>query len=229
MKKLIIIIAAALISFGGTFGVGWFLNSRQAADVDAANAEGDTDNIDQNGLTPAIADTRQPAKLSMAEREMKSLIFDLKEKGNEYNKKLRDLKTEEERLETTRSQIKADIEELNTLRLEMADTVAQVKIEMDKLDKSRVKIAQEEIKNLVTIAATYDKMDAAAASTILVNMSLKSGSESTIDVEKMEDAVKILHYMSDRTKGELLAEMSNREPKLAAMFTQSLKLISLVN
>ena len=41
-----------------------------------------------------------------------------------------------------------------------------------------------------------------------------------------DDAVKILHYMTDRTKAKVLAELSTAEPKLAAYFCQKLKQIT---
>jgi flagellar motility protein MotE (MotC chaperone) len=69
------------------------------------------------------------------------------------------------------------------------------------------------------MAATYDKMNPASAGTILTNMSkAKTGSPN--------DAVKILHYMGDRTKANLLAELANSEPVLAAYFCQKLKQIT---
>jgi len=41
----------------------------------------------------------------------------------------------------------------------------------------------------------------------------------------MEDAVKILYYMGERTKAKLLSEMVNSEPKLAAVLCEKLKRI----
>jgi hypothetical protein len=41
----------------------------------------------------------------------------------------------------------------------------------------------------------------------------------------MEDVFKILHYMEDRNKANLLAELSNSEPQLAAVLCQKLKKI----
>jgi hypothetical protein len=42
----------------------------------------------------------------------------------------------------------------------------------------------------------------------------------------IDDAVKILYYMTERTKAKLLAEIVTGEPKLAALLCQRLKLIS---
>ena len=136
---LIIIVVAGLVSFGGTFAAGWFTKSKEPVTADTENLADETQNTDPVEMTSAIGSLQQPAKLSMAEREMKSLIFDLREKSNEYNEKLRVMENDQKRLEATRTQIKADIEELNTLRMELADTVVKIKSEKDKLEKTRIK------------------------------------------------------------------------------------------
>jgi len=118
--------------------------------------------------------------------------------------------------------IKKDIEELNKLRIELASTVAGLKSEHDKLLKSRVEIAKAEKNNLVTMAAAYDKMDSTSASKILTNMTkMQKGLEGS----NLDDAVKILHYMTERTKAKLLAELVTSEPNLAALLCQRLKQI----
>ena len=71
------------------------------------------------------------------------------------------------------------------------------------------------------IAATYDKMNATGAADIFTNMSKMDTSES----RGLDDVVKILHFMNDRTKAKVLAEMVNTEPKLAAVLSQELKRI----
>jgi flagellar motility protein MotE (MotC chaperone) len=39
----------------------------------------------------------------------------------------------------------------------------------------------------------------------------------------MDDAVKILFFMQERTKAKVLAEMGGQEPSLAALLSQKLK------
>ena len=72
--------------------------------------------------------------------------------------------------------------------------------------------------NLISIAATYDKMEPEPAGIILASISQARDGSS-------DDAVKILHYMGDRTKGELLAGLAGSEPELAAYFCKKLKQI----
>ena len=77
----------------------------------------------------------------------------------------------------------------------------------------------------------YDTMDVTGAGKILVSMckpadgaqqdSLGAGG----DENGYDDAVKILHYMTERTKGKLLAELATSEPALAASLCQRMKQI----
>jgi len=227
-KKLIIITAAAgLISFGGTFAFSW-LSKGAAADL------GD----ESNQVTSVIQESEQQlsappggvsavvgestVKRGMAEKQLKSLVYSVREKVQDYNSKLQRLESREQRLEMAHHTIKKDIEKLNELRVELVSIVASVKEQQDKLEKSRVEIAEAERVNLVSIATTYDKMDTASAGKILTNMSrMKYGGES----DGFDDAVKILHYMADRTKAKLLAQLAVSEPGLAATFCQRLKRI----
>ncbi len=77
------------------------------------------------------------------------------------------------------------------------------------------------------IAATYDNMDSASASKIVVSMCSSQTQPGEIDNQSsgFDEAVKILYYMTDRTKAKLLAELTTSEPKLAAFLTQKLKRI----
>jgi flagellar motility protein MotE (MotC chaperone) len=131
----------------------------------------------------------------------------------------------------TQDVLKEDIESLNSLRIELASAIANLKSERDKLLKSRLEIDQAEKTNLVSIAATYDKMDVSGASKILANMCGTGSLSETQSVEaghagsSFDDAVKILHYMTERTKAKLLAELATSEPALAAALCQRLKQI----
>jgi len=128
--------------------------------------------------------------------------------------------------------LKKDIESLNNLRTELAATVAAIKSERDILLKSRLEIDQTERTNLASIAATYDKMDAPSASKILTNMCAAAGDGKTQNAgagksySTFDDAVKILFYMTERTKAKLLAELATSEPQLAAVLSQRLKQIA---
>jgi flagellar motility protein MotE (MotC chaperone) len=157
-------------------------------------------------------------KKAMTEKQLKSLVYEVREKIQEYDNKLEDLKLREQKLRVAGDTLKNDIKHLDDLRLELASTVASLKTERDKLIKSRVEIANIEKSNLVSIAATYDKMDSTQAGKILTNMSQTQSNSA-------DDAVKILYYMSDRTKAKVLASIAETEPTVSAYFCQKLKQI----
>jgi len=226
-KKLIIIVAAAgLVSFAGAFCFSWFTKSsgypkspepgqQTAAEQQAAFQQPKS----KVPMTDLLGEVDAKRKRAMTEKQLKDLIFEVRERIEEYDNKLEDLKLREQRIEVAQDTLKKDIKQLEDLRVELATTVASIKTERDKLLQSRIKIAQTERDNLMVIAATYDKMDSEAAGKILTNMS-KAQQDSS------NDAVKILHYMTDRTRAKLLAALATTEPKLAAYFCNKLKLIT---
>jgi flagellar motility protein MotE (MotC chaperone) len=86
-----------------------------------------------------------------------------------------------------------------------------------------VEIERTEKANLVAIAAAYDRMDPASASEILTNMSMSQSRGAGSKRSSIDDAVKILYFMQERTKANVLAEMTTAEPALAALLCQRLK------
>ncbi len=225
-KKLIIIIAAAgLISFAGTFAFGW-LTKKPTPQVQSPKAE-QTAPVQQAGLN--LAQPQMPTvdgaavddkmKTAMTEKQLKELIYEVREKIKDYDYKMQELGMREQKLQSAQEMLKKDIKELDNLRIELASTVSSIKSEQDKLQKSRIEIANVEKSNLVSIAATYDKMDASQAGKILSNMNQAKNSDT-------DDAVKILYYMSDRTKAKVLASIAETEPAISANFCQRLKQIT---
>ena len=217
-----------LISFAGSFGLGLFTKKTppvQYDEVDAAMpGEQDDFDVDQpratTGTTKSSFD-KNPKK-SLTEKQLEELVFKVRVKIQEYTNKIQNLSAREERLKIAHDLLKKDIEKLNNLRTELDLTIISLKEQQDKLEKSRIAVAQTEKENLLTLATTYDKMSSDSAAKILTNMSkIATGSSSS----NIDEAVKILHYMSERPKGKLLAELSVIEPKLAALFCQKLKQI----
>jgi flagellar motility protein MotE (MotC chaperone) len=238
-KKVIILTAAGgLVSFAGAFAFAWLSRPSPA------------DHPGEPGQQTVIADKPEPGvpqrpvgaigtadgasgavRRAMTEHQLKNLVQDVREKMQEYDERLQALATREQRLQLTQNVLKEDIEKLNNLRIEVASTIANLKSERDNLLKSRLEIDQMEQANLVTIAATYDKMDVTGASKILTNMCKTVDSSETGDAALVkaggsyDDAVKILHYMTERTKAKLLAELATSEPALAAELCRRLKRI----
>ena len=234
-KKLIIITASAgLVSFAGAFAMGWFtapspsggpgeLIQSEIVSVDAVPE------IPRPvpGMTGVVGVASGIERKAMTEKQLKNLVFEVREKVQEYDDKLQNLTVREQRLQRTQDTLKEDIQDLDNMRIELATIVADIKSERDKLLKTRLGVAQSENDNLVLIAATYDKMDASSASKILVSLCTSQTQPGKIDSQSMgfDEAVKILYYMTERTTAKLLAEITTAEPRLAAFLTQRLKQI----
>ena len=242
-KKLIIItLGLGLLSFAGAFAFSFFVNPPQVSPSDepeqplntAPEVEPKTQQLTMK--TNKVVDTAAVnTTKSMTEQQLKNLIHDLRKKMQDYENKLQVLKVEEQRLQTAQNVIKEDIEKLHSLQIELVSITANLKSERDKLLKSRIEIDKNEQTNLLSIAAFYDKMDASSAGKIVSNMCMsdepETGQEQQIEdaSESFDDAVKILYYMSERTKAKLLAELATSEPQLAASLSQRLKQIVEVN
>ncbi|MHC4635154.1 MAG: hypothetical protein ACYSYU_08115 [Planctomycetota bacterium] len=219
-KKLIIITGIiGLASFAGMFLFAW-------------SSKRSTESLSSEVVQPAVTSEEPPKELpeplisptstemsptstestgerrmkkAMTEKQLKSLVYEVREKIQEYDSKLKDLKVHEQRLQEVEDMLKKDVEQLDNLRVELASTVVHLKTERDKLLKSRVEIAKKEKNNLMSIAATYDKMDSEAAGKILVKMNQAQN-------DSANDAVKILFYMSERAKAKVLACLAETEP-----------------
>jgi len=235
-KKLIIIIAAAgLVSFAGAFCFGWLTKpspaghpgelSQPAVVSGQAGLELPPPEAGAVGTDVTASDT---IRKTMSEKQLKSLVYEVQEKMREYDNKVQDLDVREQRLKLAQDVLKKDIEDLNNLRIELASTIASLKEERDNLLKGRIEIANAEKANLVTLAAAYDKMEVSGAGKILTSMCMDQMQGGKVDSggSGFDDAVKILHCMTERTKAKLLAELVTTEPKLAAVLCQRLKQVT---
>ncbi len=233
-KKLIIMIASAgLLSFAGAFAFAWLTDKTAPQNqsgrlnppiLAGPEAEPELPHPGAGTISAAgVVDSKM--KRAMTEKQLKNLVYEVREKMGEYEDKLRGLEVREQRLQRAHNMVKKDIEELNNLQIELASTVASLKEQQDKLFKSRVKIAKTERDNLITLAATYDKMDAAKAGEILANMSQMQSGKVEGEGSSLDDVVEILHYMTERTRGKLLAELVTSKPRLAAVLCRELKRI----
>jgi septal ring factor EnvC (AmiA/AmiB activator) len=159
-------------------------------------------------------------KRNLSEVQLKSLIFEVRSNIKAYKTKLADVQLREQRLQIAQDMLREDITELSELRVELASAVTTLRDERDKLEKSLVEIEANEIANLQLISAFYDKMDATSAGKILLNMSQnQSGSSS-------DDAVKILYFMTERVKADVLASIAETEPAISAYYCSELKLVT---
>lgn len=242
-KKIIIIAAPALISFAGSFVLGWLLNSGKSAqpnDQPQFTSEQVTGQSAGQQSVPSTTQPNLPARKttstyetsvqSLTEKQLKELVYEIQQKMKEYEEKLSGLEKRKHRLEMTQQSLKKDIQKLNDLRVEVASAVQRLENEREKLLNSRVEINKTEQANLKALASAYDRMDSGSASKIMASMCIQRQQKEGKKViggqnTNMPDAVKILYYMSDRTKAKLLAEMVQDEPQLAAVLTENLKRI----
>ncbi|HIJ53661.1 MAG TPA: hypothetical protein HPP66_10980 [Planctomycetes bacterium] len=233
-KKLIIMIAAAgLVSFAGAFLVGSFTKASpvRVSEDSSRPEDAATDTVAGPGLpqpTGTVGTVDEVKGKAMTEKRLKSLVFDVRQKIEEYDNKLQRARQREQRLQIAQDTLKKDIEDLNNLRIELASIVASLKEQRDKLQQSRVGVDRDEKTNLVKLAATYDKMDSVSAGKILTNMCTKQiqGTDVVWAAGSLDDPVKILHYMTERTKAKVLAELVTSEPTLAALLCRRLKQIT---
>jgi flagellar motility protein MotE (MotC chaperone) len=233
-KKILLITAAVgVVGFLGAFATGWLTRptaAEGASPEDQANGTAQTQMA--GGMTPRILSPSSTAAdnsantRSLTEDQLEELVFEVREKIDEYNKKLAALEKGEERLKIAQQTLKKDVEALNNLRVDLAATAANLKNERDMLIKTRVEVEQAEKGNLVAIAAAYDRMDAARAGEILTNMAMGQSQKGVERSANIDDAVKILYYMQERTKAKVLAELVMAEPGLAAMLSRKLKLVT---
>jgi flagellar motility protein MotE (MotC chaperone) len=231
-KRIMIMAAAGLVSFAGAFGLAWLtkkppVSPQTEPDKQATVGEEIEPNLPlpRIQIASAAGTADSTTKRTMTEQQLNSLVYEVREKMQEYNNKLQSLETREQRLQTAQQTLKKEIENLNNLRVELASIVVSLKEERDRLRNSRLEIAKAEQANLTKVAATYDKMDAASASKIVSSMctSKTQAGRTASDASDMDDAVKILHYMTERTKAKLLAELATSEPKLAAALSNRLR------
>jgi flagellar motility protein MotE (MotC chaperone) len=232
-KKLIIIASGAgLLAFAAAFAGAWLLSrSSPSPPAETATAPKTTSATqpEAEGAKPATADSgtndETETTKGLTQKQLKSLVYEVREKINDYESKVKELDLREARLQMTQETLKKDIDELSRMKVELASMVANLKEQKNQLLETRAEIAKSEKANLTAIAATYDKMDPASAGKILINMCAKQMESGRIEGGNIDDAVKILFYMTERTKAKLLAEMVTTEPKLAATLCQRLKRI----
>jgi len=227
-KRILMIAGGGLVSFTGMFVIAW-LTAKTPTYHQADTNKPILAAAESNGILPPpqAAGAGKEAKNIMTEQQLKSLVCEVREKIQQYNVKLKDIELREQRMHIAHDILKKDIENLNNMRVELALIVASLKSERDKLLKTRIEIEQVEKANFKSIAATYDKMDPASASKIISSIcTSQTEDENRKGGSGLDDAVKILHYMAERTTAKVLAELVNTQPKLAALICQRLKEIS---
>jgi flagellar motility protein MotE (MotC chaperone) len=227
-KKLIIIIAAAaILSFGGAFGTAWLTRPQPvAAEEPNATEHRDARVQAELGVGQPSAEQQEKARQrAMTEEQLRALVKDVRDKAQEYQDKLDGLQTQEQRIKVAQEALKQDVKALEDLRVEVATAVAALKAQRDELERTRIRIAENDKVSLKTAATTYEKMDADNAARLLANTCKAKAGAAAERAANIEDAVKILYFMTDKKRGAVLTSLMQAEPDLAGVLAMKLKQI----
>jgi pentatricopeptide repeat protein len=216
LKKILMLAGIGLAFFAVSLVLGWKINVPAAA----VAAEPNEANIEMpvrsyiNPMSDRLSIETRASLQSLSEKQLESLIFELREKLKANRQREQELAVQEERIRAAGEEVKGDLEKLSGLRTELAGTVSQIKREREALGKDRLTITAAEVAKLQQIASIHDKMDAASGSTLLVNMASNG---------RLDDAVQILNYMQERNAAKVLSEMVSKDPKVATVLCERLK------
>ena len=241
-KVILLTLFLGIISFGAMLAFGWLTKPSQTANSDETTEMNDPAITSQQQAAAGISsedvfgnNVAGNSQVSMSEQQLQSLIFELRKKIDNYDERLQSLQDREQQIEMTEGLLKEDIQMLNNLRTELVSMTATIKNENNRLLRTKIEIDEIEQANLAAIAATYDQMKSDSAGEIIANMcsivdvSAGVGDQLESTSSGFEDAVKILYYMTERTKAKLLAELASTEPQLAVALSRRLKMITEVN
>ena len=198
LKIIIVMVGLAALSFGAFFFVFSSMNKNantlSTAKETAAGSESATSqpSVLLGGAVPAMA-----AK----EKQLDDLIRELRLKIDACRKREADLEQRERHVQIAEEMLRKHAEEQDNLKVQLAAPLASLKEAQAELNRSLTLVSAAELVNIKKLAATYEKMDASAGGKIV---------ESMCTGKQFDDAVKILHYMSDRSAAKLLAEISDK-------------------
>ena len=131
IKKLILTIAAGLISFGAMFAVAWFTAKTPSA-TKAQEPADESKSVQKLPSPLALAaapdeETKKRTRRAMTEKQLENLVYEVRERIQEYDEKLAGLRLREQRLGVAHNELKKDVGDLNNLRVELASTIASLK------------------------------------------------------------------------------------------------------
>jgi len=213
-RRIIILAALAVVSFGLSFVVSSWMGG-PSAPKSVLTAQQDLSQY-QQGAELATAEGTPPrrASIALAEKELADLIKEVRLRIDSCKKKEKDLEKREKRIRQAGEMLKQQAQELEALRMQLVAPLGNIREAIAELENSRIRISEEEQANIKRIAAICEKMDPASGSEMLMGMCQN---------KQEDDAAKILRYMSERSAGKLLSEMSNKD--LAARLCEKLKVL----
>jgi septal ring factor EnvC (AmiA/AmiB activator) len=203
-KKLLIVMGlVAVVCFGAAFVLTMLAGS--SGEVAPPTAETAVALDASAGAALAQIETLNPR-----EQQLDELIREVRQRIEAVRRRSREQDEREKRLEMLQEQLQKDAKELETLRVQLAAPLIRLREIRDELAKTRVQIAREEQTNLMRTAKIYEKMPGEQGGRLLQGM---------CENEQIEDAVKILFYMSEKGVARLMAEFPD-ESLAAELFTR---------
>jgi flagellar motility protein MotE (MotC chaperone) len=210
MKKIILI--AVVVVLAGLAFVGAFALSRRLnVQTGPAEAKAAPAPTPEPGAAEKAAAQDVPR---LEEKQLGDLVREVRQKVIDCQKREQDLDEQERRLRMARQVVERESQDLENLRVQVASSVTRLKEAQAELEKTRTAIDKDEEANLKRVAAVYDKMDVTAAGRIL---------EAMCANKQNSDAVRILHFMTDRSVAKVLAEFTDK--RLAAQLSEQMKRI----
>ena len=229
-KQIVIIAGIGLICFASSFTVGLFTrkpkekiadgkktDSAQTVEIHAKTPNPIEPTSIPNGVQTNNFQARQ-ANLdkSLTVKQMKDLIFELRQKRTEFTIKEKTLAEKEDRIQMTMDELQKNAKELEEIWVKLGATLSSIKRQKIVLDERLLQINEIEKKNLIKTASIYDKMKPQQSSEIMINLE---------KLNQLDYAVKLAYYMSERTSANMIAEINKKEPKLAATISDKLRWI----
>lgn len=206
-KKLIIVMAVlGVVSFAGTFVLSRWLGGSNSPSDSNKNAK---ELEEQNPETQALAKIEA---LTPKGQQLEQLIKEIRKKTLDVRRKSRELNEREKHIRIAREQLNKDAKDLESLRVQLAAPLLRLKEMMEELKRTRVNITKLETASLKRIAKVYEKMDTEKSGKQLMGMCANN---------QMDDAAKILHFMSTKGKAKVLAEIT--DTKLATQLVNKMK------
>ncbi len=205
--RIIVLAGIGIVGFGGAYLASSMFGTKQQPTTRPA---GETK--DQGDDFASLPTSGQSISNAKREKELTELIREVRLKIRNCRKKTDELEKREKRVRIAGEMLKKQAEELEALRMQLVSPLTRIREVIAELESTRVHIAKNEQSNMKRIAKMCEKMDSANGSQMLIGMCQNN---------QEDDAVKILYYMSERSAGKLLAEITDKT--LAAKLCGKLK------
>lgn len=227
-KQIIIMAGLGLICFAASFTVGLFTRTKDEpvitdgvpGDAQTVETLAGTDNPGDNADAATAGNSFQAKQVdlnrSLSERQLKSLISEMRSKLSDFSAKEKMLKAKEARIQMSIKELQKNVMGMEDLRVKLTAIASSIKQNQKVLDDKLVRIEDVEKKNIMKTSAIYDKMKPQQASEIMINLAASN---------QLDYAVKITYYMTDRTSANLIAEISETQPNLAATISDKMRWI----